>query len=216
MTVMDTTTTPADRYRQLAVRAINDELDAEGAGVRIAAAWDAERAAWESRNRGLSAENTQLAGEVRHRAEMLGHTSAVASKQMVANADLLSSHAAMQHRMNKLHQLVSIAAERGQTTVPAAEVAVLLDDEIPPSLFSPAVVGFVTDYRYRAGKFTSADRAITLVYPFVGFSLVVASPVGACEIEPTFLVGDRALCRSEIEATKGLRLEGNLLPTTRL
>lgn len=198
-------------FYKVACRAINDEPDTEGAARRISESYEGERATWDARLRGLQAEASQMSTELRRRVEMLNHAVNITGRELAAAGEMAAT---LHHQTKLIQRLHHVASQSIDGTVSAVDLMTMLTEEIPPPFYSPMVVGFVPDFRYRGGQFKSPNGDITVVYPFVGFSLLVKRPGAGAEIEPTFLVQDRALCGSTIEIERGLVLEGALLPMT--
>ncbi|SEN75667.1 hypothetical protein [Actinacidiphila rubida] len=201
--------TRTDAFYKLAVGAIQAEKDPEAAAKRITEAHESERTAWDARWRGTQAEASQMSAELRRRVEMLGHAANVTSRELAATVEM---SATLTHQAQLLGRLRATAQQALDGTVSAVDVLALLSEEVPEPKIQPMVVGFVADTRYRGGQFVSTTGDIMMVYPFVGFSLVVQTPGAGAEIEPTFLVEGRALCRSAIQMERGLMLQGTLLP----
>jgi hypothetical protein len=198
-----------DAFYKLAVGAIQGEKDPEAAADKIAEAHESERTAWDARWRGTQAEASQMSAELRRRVEMLGQAANVTSRELAATVEM---SATLTHQAQLLGRLRTTAQQALDGTVSAVDVLALLSEEVPEPHIQPMVVGFVADTRYRSGQFVSTTGDIMMVYPFVGFSLVVQTPGAGAEIEPTFLVEGRALCRSAIQMERGLMLQGTLLP----
>ncbi|SEG89455.1 hypothetical protein SAMN05216223_12087 [Actinacidiphila yanglinensis] len=201
----------ADAFYKLAVGAIESEQDAQAAAKRIAEAHESERGAWDARWRGAQAEASQMSAELRRRVEMLGHAANVTSRELAAGAAMSATVA---HQAQLLGRLRSAAQQSLDGSMSAVDVLSMLSESVATPDITPMVIGFVSDGRYRSGRFVSTSGDITVVYPFVGFSLTVKGPGKGAEVEPTFLVEDRALCRSAIQIERGLILQGTLAPMT--
>jgi hypothetical protein len=200
----------ADAFYKLAVGAITSEENAEAAAKRIAEAHENERGAWDARWRGAQAEASQMSAELRRRVEMLGHVANVTSRELAAGAAMAATVA---HQAALLARLRSAAQQSLDGTMSAVDVLSLLNETVPSPEVQPMVIGFVADSRFRSGRFASSSGDITVVYPFVGYSLIVRGPGKGADVEPTFLVEDRALCRSAIQIERGLIMQGALQPT---
>jgi hypothetical protein len=201
----------ADAFYKLAVTAIKGEQDPEAEAKRIAEAHESERSAWDARWRGTQAEASQMSAELRRRVEMLGHAANVTSRELAAG---VAMSATITHQAQLLGRLRSAAQQSLDGTMSAVDVLSMLSENVPSPEVQPMVIGFVADTRYRSGRFVSTSGDITVVYPFVGFSLIVKGPGKGADVEPTFLVEDRALCRSAIQIERGLIMQGTLQPMT--
>jgi hypothetical protein len=201
----------ADAFYKLAVGAIESEQEPQAAAKRIAEAHENERGVWDARWRGTQAEASQMSAELRRRVEMMGHAANVTSRELAAGAAM---SATIKHQAQLLGRLRAAAHQSLDGTMSAVDVLALLSESVQAPEITPMVIGFVSDARYRSGRFVSTSGDITVVYPFVGFSLIVTGPGKGAEVEPTFLVEDRALCRSAVQIERGLILQGTLAPMT--
>jgi hypothetical protein len=151
--------------------------------------------------------------ELRRRSYMLSHIEAYAVRELHHGAE---SAATIAHQGEVLGRVRSLVSHAREGNVRAADLAAVLEAEIPLPHFQPAVLAFVADDRFASGEFRSYDGAVSMFYTFVGWTLVATGPGRGMQVQPTFLVGDEgALPQSAIEMRKGLTLQQPLTPALR-
>lgn len=160
--------------------------------------------------RTLAAEATAAHEEHRRSFHMLGQAEALAAnvtQQVSRHAAVLSQQAELLGKVRKLAQMSF------DGNVKAEDLAVLLTTEIIKPTLHQIPLAFMPSEQFRAGVFTSHDRAVSVTLTFVGWTAVAKYVGGGIAVEPTFLVSDRgALPASTIEVERDLHLQMPLLP----
>lgn len=198
-----------DDFRRY-VREVLADVDETEAIERITEAHSRHLGAAEARVRGLELENSTGAREARRQFEMLAQTQQMASAQIRNNAEMAATVIGQQRQLARLHHM-AVSADDGKVNV--VDLMAVLTEDVPPVMINPVVTAFCSDDRYRAGTFHSHDGAVMMTYAFIGWSMVNREPGQGGTIEPSFLVGDRVLARSTIEAEKRMRMQMPLLPS---
>lgn len=160
--------------------------------------------------RALTVEATTAHTEHRRAYHMLGQAEGLAAtvtQQVSRHAAVISQQSEILAKVRKLAQ------QSFDGRVLAEDLAVLLTTEIPKPSLHQIPLSFTASEQFRAGVFTTSDRAVSITLTFVGWTNVARYVGGGITTEPTFLVADRgAVPASTIEAERGMVLQMPLLP----
>lgn len=155
-------------------------------------------------------ELTTLHMELRRTSYMLSQVETLAAHQVQG----LTRHgAAVAHLTDQVRKVRAAAQGSFDGHVPTDDLLALVTDDIPAPTAHDIQLAFYPSTEYRAGLFTTHDRAIRQTLTFIGWTVVARFAGGPIVTEPTFLVADRgALPASIISAERGMHLEMPLLP----
>lgn len=167
----------------------------------------------QDRIRNTSIEASRVHDDARNAAHRLLQAESLAahvSQQVTRHAAVVAA------QKEQLAQIRKLAQGSFDGKVNADDVSALLTSDVPLPTSQQIPLSFIPSAEYRGGMFMSPDRAVQIVFTFVGWTDVCRYIGGGIAVEPTFLLGDRgAVPQSVIEAERELRLEMPLLPHVR-
>ncbi|MFE0812660.1 hypothetical protein ACFW34_35085 [Streptomyces sp. NPDC058848] len=191
-------------------RAVEGALQLDGADAltEIMRLYHADTHALQARADGLSVEASEMAEEKRRHWTMLTQLQAAASHKLWEGAKMSAEIATYREMFGTVRRLADRAAGE---PIPWEDVAAALAIEPLEPAHAPVALTFVPDDKYRGGQFVAEPtRDVTFVFTFIGWSLIDHGPGAYGILEPMFLVEDRAMARSAIEAERHVRLESYL------
>lgn len=178
----------------------------------ITRAYEADMASAEARAAGLARDAHQAMGQRQIADEMLASVHKVATAEILRNARLEAYAAQLIGIVDRVRALaVRARRDAGEgdiatAAIPVGDLDAVLARPLDRAEFTPTVVAVVPSKDYSHGTFESDDGAVTAVWPFIGWSVVVRQ--GTPEprrLEPTFLVEDRGLPESFIHDVYAMR-----------
>jgi hypothetical protein len=205
--------TPLDARTAAFARAVRDaitELTVDEATALITRLHTADTAALHAHIAGAERSASEAAGNERRHWDMLMQVQHGVSQKTFQQAAQNAEIGTLREVFAGIGQLVH-AARNG--TVETGRVAALLALQPLEPVHTATVAAFVPSEQYRGGQFRSTDDAVTYVFTFIGWALVDHGPGALGALEPMFLVSDRAMPRSAVEAERHVKMEA-LLPNT--
>lgn len=111
---------------------------------------------------------------------------------------------AAQKMLDKARSLAARARQQDGGRVGAADLEALLHEETPAPEWPAVIVAQVADDRISCGVFASEGGDTSRL--FVGWALIADGPATGTGLEPLFLMHDRVLPKTTVEAEYGLKL----------
>lgn len=204
-------TQPVALSREEAFRQVVEEaLQHTGpeACARILQQYAGDIHALTAQSNGLSVEASEAAADKRQYFTMLTQVQAAASQKIWECARVSSELATYREITTTMRGLFD---RSGGEPIPWEGVAAALAIEPVEPAPHPVTLAFLPSEQFRGGQFLSHPvQDVTLVFTFVGWALIDHGPGAYGIVEPMFLVEDRAMPRSAIEAERQVRLESYL------
>lgn len=200
--------TGAHVFRERVEQALGSGMAGPELAKVITDYYAADTAALEARAYGAAREASESADAARTATQLAQQLHGTAAHKMWETARVcaqLSHYATIIERVRSLIE----RSDGHRVDVPLLMSAVT--HEPPEPVYQPTVTAFTPDSQYRAGEFASPDGSETCTFPFVGWALVDHGPGAYGVTEPMFLVGDKVLPKSAVQADRNLRFT-ELLP----
>lgn len=154
-----------------------------------------------------AAEATASATSTRMYWEMLQQVQTAASHGLWERASLAAETSAYK---DILATLLGALDRADSDTISTAALRAILSMEPAEAVRLPSALAFFPARDYRAGVFKSHEGDVTLVWTFTGWALVDHGPGALGIIEPTFIVKDKVLTKSSVEADYRVKFEAYL------
>lgn len=177
----------------------------------LAELWETQAAPLRDQAAGVKTEASQYAEALRRAHYVLGQVQALCTRQIT---DLAQHAATVAQQREALRTVKKMAMGAQLSGVKAADLLAVLEVEAPTPEFAPVALAFYPSTEYRGGTFTTYDAAVSVTYPFAGWTTVAINTAGGVQVQPTFLVQDRgAIPAGLIELECGMTLQMPLLPS---
>jgi hypothetical protein len=198
---------PQDHREAAFERAAKDALADLGgteAVAHILRLYRADTAALHAHICGVEREASEAARSERRHWDMLMQIQAGVSQGIFERAGMGAEVATLREMFGAIREIVYRAG--GGTLDSSAVAAVLALEPLEP-VHQPVVTAFSPSEQYRGGQFRSTDGTVTRVFTFIGWALVDHGLGALGSLEPMFLVSDRAMPKSAIEAELPVTME---------